>query len=46
LLYIAGCVNRCTALDRYAARQAPVTIWTPEQTEEAIRALEAFLAQQ
>jgi hypothetical protein len=43
LLYIAGCVNRCTALGAYPSRRGVVTLWDEAQLPEVCARIEALL---
>jgi hypothetical protein len=43
LLYIAGCVNRCTSLDAYRAAKGSVFIWDETQISEACAQIEDIL---
>jgi hypothetical protein len=43
LLYIAGCVNRCTALDAYSAEKGIVSLWEEGQLREVCARMEGVL---
>ncbi|MDR2133006.1 MAG: hypothetical protein LBP30_06635 [Clostridiales Family XIII bacterium] len=45
LLYIAGCVNRCTALDAYPAGEGVVSLWDEESIGEVCARMDAILRQ-
>jgi hypothetical protein len=43
LLYIAGCVNRCTALDAYPRDRGPVVLWDGGLVADVCAQIEALL---
>jgi hypothetical protein len=43
LLYIAGCVNRCTALGAYSAEKGIVSLWEESQTASVCAQIEDIL---
>jgi hypothetical protein len=42
LLYIAGCVNRCTALDAYASAKGNVVLWDETKLPEVCAQIEVM----
>jgi hypothetical protein len=43
LLYIAGCVNRCTALGAYDAEKGIVSLWDEDLLDEVCARIERIL---
>jgi hypothetical protein len=46
LLYIAGCANRCTALDAYPSERGIVVLWDEARIGEVCAQIEALLREQ
>jgi hypothetical protein len=42
LLYIAGCVNRCTSLDAYSAAKGIVSVWDETQIPAVCAQIEDY----